>query len=109
VALPVLAVSPSPTEAPIDPARVTPGILGLLSLLFLAVAVFLLWRSMTKQIRKIQFEGSVPVDPEAADETPAEPAAEAARPDAEPTTDPGPGAPEAGDAEEPEPRTGAEA
>ena len=64
--LSALAVSPSPTPEPIDPARVTPGVLGLLSLLFLVVAVFLLWRSMTKQLAKIEFEGSVPVDPEPA-------------------------------------------
>ncbi|MCX6421111.1 MAG: hypothetical protein NT180_01900 [Actinobacteria bacterium] len=38
---------------PIDPNRVTPGLLGLLSFIFLLVAVFLLWRSMRKQMKKI--------------------------------------------------------
>jgi hypothetical protein len=37
----------------IDPSRVTPGLLGLLSFIFLIVAVFLLWRSMRKQMKKI--------------------------------------------------------
>jgi hypothetical protein len=60
----LLAASPSPVPEPIDPARVTPGVLGFLAIIFLAVSVFLLWRSMNKQIRKIEFEGSVPVDPE---------------------------------------------
>lgn len=41
---------------PIDPNRVTPGILGLLSFLFLLAAVFLLWRSMRKQMKKIDPE-----------------------------------------------------
>jgi hypothetical protein len=38
---------------PIDPNRVTPGLLGLLSFIFLVAAVFLLWRSMRKQMKKI--------------------------------------------------------
>lgn len=45
--------SPSPVEPPIDPARVTPGILGLLSMLFLVIAVVLLYRSMRKQMAKV--------------------------------------------------------
>ena len=32
--------SPLPEEPPIDPSRVTPGILGFVSFLFLVVAVF---------------------------------------------------------------------
>jgi hypothetical protein len=65
----LLATTPSPVPEPIDPARVTPGVLGFLAILFMAVAVFFLWRSMNKQIKRIQFEGSVPVDPETADPT----------------------------------------
>lgn len=45
--------SPLPTEPPIDPQRVTPGLLGLLSFLFLIVAVVLLYLSMRKQMRKV--------------------------------------------------------
>ncbi|MFN8167494.1 MAG: hypothetical protein U0S36_01775 [Candidatus Nanopelagicales bacterium] len=51
------AVSPSPTPAPsIDPARVTPGLLGLASLLFLVICGFFLARSMMKQFTKIDFD-----------------------------------------------------
>lgn len=51
------AVSPSPTPAPsIDPARVTPGLLGLASLLFLVICGFFLARSMIKQFKKIDFD-----------------------------------------------------
>jgi hypothetical protein len=46
--------SPSPTAPPIDPSRVTPGLLGLISFLFLVVAVVLLYRSMQKQIKKVR-------------------------------------------------------
>lgn len=45
--------SPLPEEPPIDPSRVTPGILGFLSFMFLVVAVFLLYRSMRKQMSKV--------------------------------------------------------
>ncbi len=49
-------VTPSPSPAPtIDPARVTPGLLGLASLIFLVVVGFLLARSMTKQVKRIDF------------------------------------------------------
>jgi hypothetical protein len=47
--------SPSPVRT-IDPARVTPGLLGLASLLFLVIAGFFLARSMTKQFKKIDFD-----------------------------------------------------
>jgi hypothetical protein len=45
--------SPLPEEPPIDPSRVTPGLLALVSFLFLVVAVFLLYRSMRKQMSKV--------------------------------------------------------
>ena len=45
--------SPLPEEPPIDPSRITPGFLGLASFLFLVVAVFLLYRSMRKQMSKV--------------------------------------------------------
>jgi hypothetical protein len=48
--------SPSPTTLNIDPARVTPGLLGFASLLFLVVAGFFLARSMTRQFKKIDFD-----------------------------------------------------
>ena len=45
--------SPLPTEPPIDPALVSPGFLGLAAFLFLVIAVALLYRSMRKQLRKV--------------------------------------------------------
>lgn len=45
--------SPLPEEPPIDPSRVTPGLLALVSFVFLLVAIFLLYRSMRKQIGRV--------------------------------------------------------
>ncbi len=45
--------SPLPSEPPIDPSRVTPGLLALVSFLFLIIAVVLLYRSMRKQISRV--------------------------------------------------------
>jgi hypothetical protein len=45
--------SPLPEEPPIDPSRVTPGMLGLVSFIFLVIAIVLLYRSMRKQISKV--------------------------------------------------------
>jgi hypothetical protein len=86
----LLAASPSPAPEPIDPARVTPGVLGFLAILFLAVSVFLLWRSMNKQIRKIEFEGSVPVDPEPEAQSGTDGAADPVDPPADEDEDPAP-------------------
>jgi len=67
-----LATSPSPTPSlsqstptsPLpgesDSTWLGPGLLGFLSLLFLAVAVFFIYRSMTKQLKRVTFdEGAV--------------------------------------------------
>lgn len=45
--------SPLPEEPPIDPSLVTPGLLGLISFLFLVVAIVLLYRSMRNQMAKV--------------------------------------------------------
>jgi hypothetical protein len=45
--------SPLPEEPPIDPSRVTPGLLALISFVFLVIAIVLLYRSMRKQIAKV--------------------------------------------------------
>lgn len=45
--------SPLPQEPPIDPNRVTPGLLAMASFAFLIVAVALLYLSMRKQMRKV--------------------------------------------------------
>ena len=53
--------SPNPGEPPIDPSRVTPGLLGLVSILFLGIAVILLYRSMRKQMGKV--DPNLPMGP----------------------------------------------
>ena len=45
--------SPLPEEPPIDPSLVTPGLLGLISFVFLVIAIVLLYRSMRKQIARV--------------------------------------------------------
>lgn len=45
--------SPLPEEPPIDPSRVTPGLLALICFIFLLIAIVLLYRSMRKQIAKV--------------------------------------------------------
>lgn len=52
------AASPSPTTTPtaIDPSRVTPGILGFVAVAFMAIAVFFLWKSMNKQLKRVDFD-----------------------------------------------------
>ena len=45
--------SPLPEEPPIDPSRVTPGLLALICFVFLVIAIVLLYRSMRKQIAKV--------------------------------------------------------
>lgn len=45
--------SPLPEDPPIDPSLVTPGMLGLISFLFLVIAVFFLYRSLRKQISRV--------------------------------------------------------
>ena len=54
--LAAVAPSPSTTPAEIDPSRVTPGALGFLAIVFMAVAIFFLWKSMSKQLKKIDFD-----------------------------------------------------
>jgi hypothetical protein len=62
VAALIAAASPSPSATPgqvpvqIDPERVTPGLLGLASFLFLCVAVYFIWRSMNRQLKRIDFD-----------------------------------------------------
>lgn len=45
--------SPLPEEPPIDPSLVTPGLLGLICFVLLLIAVFFLYRSLTKQIARV--------------------------------------------------------
>jgi hypothetical protein len=48
--------SPSPTSNEPDASLVSPGWLGFAFLAFLGVAVFLLWKSMNRQFKKIDFD-----------------------------------------------------
>ena len=66
--------SPSPTSNEPDASLVSPGWLGFAFLVFLGVTVFLLWKSMNRQFKKIDFD-------EAATERPARHHAET-KPDA---------------------------
>ena len=71
--------SPMPGEN--DATWLGPGLLGFLSLVFLAVAVFLIWKSLTKQLTRVTF------DEDAVNGTEPEPAAAAAGPVASPAAD----------------------
>jgi hypothetical protein len=61
-----LATSPSPTPSQSTPTSplpgesdstwLGPGFLGFLSLVFLAVAVFVIYRSLTKQLARVTFD-----------------------------------------------------
>ena len=52
-------VTPSPGATPglaVDPQRVTPGVLGFLSFVFLVIAVVVLYFSLRKQLKKVNFD-----------------------------------------------------
>jgi hypothetical protein len=55
--------SPSSTAPAIDPDRVSPGILGLLAVLFLVVAMVFIWRSMNTQLKAVDFDESTTENP----------------------------------------------
>jgi hypothetical protein len=60
------SVSPSPSSSTvpeIDPDRVSPGFLGLLAVLFMGVAVFVIWKSLNKQIKRVDFDESTTENP----------------------------------------------
>jgi hypothetical protein len=55
----VAATAPSPSPSPtlqVDPDRVTPGALGFFSVVFLGVAIFFLWKSLNKQVKRVDFD-----------------------------------------------------
>jgi len=53
-----LGVSPSPSPAVVEPDadRVSPGLYGFLAVVFLGVAIFVIWKSMNKQIKRVDFD-----------------------------------------------------
>lgn len=64
--LTVVAQTPSPsasTGAVPDPNRVTPGFLGFLFTVVLVVAAVILYYSLRKQLRKIDFDEDATVEP----------------------------------------------
>ena len=67
IALLLVAKSPSPAPGTPDPDTVNAGWWGFAGLLFLSIAVFFLWKSMNKQLKRVTFD-EVPVDPEATSE-----------------------------------------
>lgn len=74
------AVTPAPGDDAslrpgLDPAQVTPGLLGFLATLFLVVAVIFLIRDMTKRIRRVRYRTMVdeegrPVPEDSGDDSP---------------------------------------
>ena len=52
--------SPSPSVKEPDPDTVSPGWWGFLSLVFLVVTVYLIWRGLTKQLKRVDFDESAP-------------------------------------------------
>ena len=58
-----LTVNPAPIEGDLkeglDPGDITPGLLGFLATLFLAVCVIFLIRDMVKRIRRVRYRGQV--------------------------------------------------
>jgi hypothetical protein len=89
VSLLVLATSPSPSPSlsqstptsPLpgenDSTWLGPGLLGFLSLVFLAVAVFVIYKSLNKQLKRVTFDEDVVNANEEADEASPEVAAQA--------------------------------
>ncbi|NJC21727.1 flagellar biosynthesis/type III secretory pathway M-ring protein FliF/YscJ [Arthrobacter pigmenti] len=79
-------VTPTPGEEGslrpgLDPAQVTPGLLGFLATLFLVVAVIFLIRDMVKRIRRVRYKAMAEEEAQAQRERPADgPAAEAGLP-----------------------------
>jgi hypothetical protein len=48
-------------SAAVDPAKVKPGWIALVIVLLMGLATFLLWRSMNRQLKKVDFDdGSRP-------------------------------------------------
>jgi hypothetical protein len=66
-----------------DATWLGPGMLGFLSLVFLGVAVFFIWKSLTKQLTRVTFDEDAVNAPEPAEPTtPADAGADA---EADPT------------------------
>jgi hypothetical protein len=51
-----LAAVHGPTVLAVDPAKVKPGWLALVIILLMGLATYLLWRSMNRQLKKVNFD-----------------------------------------------------
>jgi hypothetical protein len=61
VAALVAAATPTPTQTVDprvinDPESVSPGMLGLASMIFLCITVYLIWRGLNKQLKRVNFD-----------------------------------------------------
>ncbi|KRF05147.1 hypothetical protein ASH00_12060 [Arthrobacter sp. Soil782] len=70
-------VTPAPGDDPslrpgLDPADVTPGLLGFLATLFLVIAVIFLIRDMTRRIRRVRYREMALLEEEEARQRPEE-------------------------------------
>ena len=54
-----VAATHGPTVLAVDPAKVKPGWLALVIILLIGLATYLLWRSMNRQLRKVDFDDGV--------------------------------------------------
>lgn len=52
---PAAGTSPAAPEPELDPSRVTPGLLGFLTFVFLLICAFFLYRSLRKQLKRVDF------------------------------------------------------
>jgi hypothetical protein len=48
-----------PTVLAVDPAKVKPGWLALVIIVLMGLATYLLWRSMNRQLKKVDFDDGV--------------------------------------------------
>lgn len=88
-------VTPTPGDDPslrpgLDPADVTPGLLGFLATLFLVIAVIFLIRDMTRRIRRLRYREMANLEAEqaAAAEASGDHGTAAGQPSDTPPTDP---------------------
>lgn len=79
--------SPSPTGNEPDASMVSPGWLGFVFLMFLCITVFVIWKSMNRQFKKIDFDEAATERPRKVKSAPTSPVdpspASASQPSAE--------------------------
>lgn len=78
-------VTPIPGDDPslrpgLDPAQVTPGLLGFLATLFMVIAVIFLIRDMARRIRRVRYREMANLEAEQAGKEPGDAAGEPEQP-----------------------------